>query len=141
MSNLVAKATIDIDAPRERVWKALVTPADIKKFMFGTDTQSDFKPGSPIRWTGTWDGKTYQDKGTVLSARDGRLLQYTHFSPTSGLPDKPENYHTVTIELSDAGAGTHVALTQDNNATEQAKEHSEKNWSMMLSSLKKLLES
>jgi uncharacterized protein YndB with AHSA1/START domain len=139
-SNLVAKAAIDIDATRDRVWKALVTPAEIKKYMFGTDAQSDWKVGSPIRWKGTWEGKAYEDKGTILSVRDGRLLQYTHFSPTSGLPDRPESYHTVTIELNDSGARTHVVLTQDNNPNDQAKEQSERNWAMMLSSLKKLLE-
>jgi hypothetical protein len=31
-------------------------------------------------------------------------------------------------------------LTQDNNATEQARAHSEENWSMMLAALKKVLE-
>jgi len=56
------------------------------------------------------------------------------------LPDTPENYHTVTIELSDEGAQTRVSLTQDNNATEQDREHSEQNWSMMLAGLKKFLE-
>jgi activator of Hsp90 ATPase-like protein len=59
----------------------------------------------------------------------------------SGLPDKPENYHTVTIDLMRQGDQTLVTLTQDNNPTEEAKQHSEKNWGMMLAGLKKLLES
>jgi hypothetical protein len=67
-------------------------------------------------------------------------LQYSHFSPLSGLPDSPDNYHTVTIELSRQASATHVLLWQDNNPTEQAREHSEKNWSMMLTNLKTLLE-
>jgi uncharacterized protein YndB with AHSA1/START domain len=47
----------------------------------------------------------------------------------------------VTIELSDESPGTRVTLSQDNNATEQARQHSEKNWQTMLEGLKKLLES
>jgi hypothetical protein len=31
-------------------------------------------------------------------------------------------------------------MSRDNNATEQARQHSEKNWKMMLTSLKNLLE-
>jgi hypothetical protein len=31
-------------------------------------------------------------------------------------------------------------LTQDNNPTEQARDHSEKNWTMMLSALKQFVE-
>jgi activator of Hsp90 ATPase-like protein len=56
------------------------------------------------------------------------------------LPDKPENHHTVTIELSPEGKQTHVSLTQDNNASEQERAESEKNWEMMLTSLKKFVE-
>jgi hypothetical protein len=33
-----------------------------------------------------------------------------------------------------------VTLSQDNNATDEAREHSEQNWRMMLDGLKKLLE-
>jgi hypothetical protein len=68
------------------------------------------------------------------------MLRYTHFSPLSDLPDKPENYRTVTIELSEQGKGTSVSLAQDNNATEQAREHSENNWKMVLDGLRKILE-
>lgn len=46
----------------------------------------------------------------------------------------------VTIELSEKNDLTNVLLTQDNNADEQDLAHSEKNWNMMLTGLKKLLE-
>ena len=137
---LVAKASVVIDAPKADVWKALVTPASIKQYMFGTDARSDFKKGSPITWSGEWQGKPYQDKGVIQRVELERVLQYTHFSPLSGQPDRPESYHTITIELSDTGGQTRVTLTQDNNSNEKEKEHSEKNWTMMLSSLKKFLE-
>ncbi len=136
MANLIAKAATTIDAPRQEVWKALVTPEAIRKYMFGTTATSDFKQGSPITWKGEWEGRPYEDKGRIRRAVPGRVLEYTHFSPTSGLPDRPENYHTVTIELADDGPGTRVSLSQDNNATEDARAHSEKNWTMMLESLR-----
>jgi hypothetical protein len=46
----------------------------------------------------------------------------------------------VTIELSGKGKQTHVSLQQANNATEEAREHSENNWNMILEGMKKLLE-
>lgn len=76
----------------------------------------------------------------ILQLQPGRVLQYSHFSPLSQLPDAPENYHTVTYELSGDGNHTRVALTQDNNPTEQARDHSQKNWEIMLVALKKFLE-
>jgi len=136
----VAVATVTVDAPRERVWKALVTPSQIKTYMFGTTVESDFRPDSPITWKGEWKGKPYEDKGKILDARPGELLRYTHFTPLAGLPDKPENYHVVTIELGGEGAATRVTLSQDNNPSDRARQESEKNWTAMLNGLKRLLE-
>jgi uncharacterized protein YndB with AHSA1/START domain len=137
---LVAQASVTINAPRADVWKALVTPAAIKQYMFGTNVVSDWKPRSPITWKGEWQGESYEDKGVILRVEPDRVLQYTHFSPLSGVADVPENYHTVTVELTAEGAGTRVVLSQDNNATEQAREHSQKNWEMALAGLKRLVE-
>lgn len=39
------------------------------------------------------------------------------------------------------GAQTEVALSQDHNATDEEREHSENNWRMMLDGLKKFVES
>jgi uncharacterized protein YndB with AHSA1/START domain len=138
---LIANVSITINTPIAKVWEALVNPDMIKQYMFGTNVVTDWKEGSPIVWKGEWQGKAYQDKGTILKIDQERVLQYSHFSPLSGQPDVPENYHSVTIELSGEGGQTNVSLAQDNNATEQDREHSEKNWQMMLEGLKKLLES
>jgi uncharacterized protein YndB with AHSA1/START domain len=136
----IARVTATINAPPSRVWDALVNPETIKQYMFGTNVVSDWKEGSPILWKGEWKGKAYEDKGVILRLEPERVLQYTHFSPLAGLPDAPENHHKVTIDLRDEKTHTVVALTQDNNPTEEARAHSEGNWGMMLESLKKLLE-
>ena len=138
--NLIATATVVVAADRESVWHALIDPAAIKQYMFGTTVQSDWQPGSPITWTGEGKGKTYEDKGTILDRKPQQLLSYTHFSPLSGHDDLPQNYHTVTVTLDDADAGTRVTLTQDGNATEEGRDHSQRNWEMMLSALKDFVE-
>jgi len=108
--------------------------------MFGTDVVSNWKQGSPVVWKGDYQGKKYEDKGVILKLEPGRTLQYSHFSPLSGKPDVPENYHTVTMELSEQGATTTLSLSQDNNPTEESREHTAKFWQGMLETLKKLLE-
>jgi len=138
--DLIARASVTINAPNAKVWDALVNPEAIKQYMFGTLVVTDWREGKPIIWKGEWQGKSYEDKGVVLQFKPGRTIQYSHFSPLSGVPDKPENYHTVTIELSGEGNQTRVSLAQDNNPTEQERDHSEKNWEMMLIALKKFLE-
>ena len=127
-NDLMARASVAISAPVAKVWEALVDADAINQYMFGTNVVTDWREGSPILWRGEWQGKTYEDKGVILQLKPEQRLQYSHFSPLSGLPDKPENYHTVTIELSGEGSQTLVTLTQDNNATEEERKHSEKNW-------------
>jgi uncharacterized protein YndB with AHSA1/START domain len=139
-TDLIATTETTIDAPLAKVWNALVDPAIIKHYMFGADVVSDWGKGRPITWKGEWKGKAYEDKGVILAIEPERRLQYTHFSPLSGVPDVPANYHTVTIDLLRDAGGVHVTLSQDNNQTPEAREHSEKNWSMMLTSLKQYLE-
>ena len=101
--NFVANASVVIDAPAAAVWDALVDAKAIKQYFFGSTVISDWKKGSKIVWKGEWEGKPYEDKGVVLQVEPGKRLQYSHFSPLMGKPDTPENYHTVTIELSNEG--------------------------------------
>jgi hypothetical protein len=65
---------------------------------------------------------------------------YTHFSPLAGKPDLPENYHTVSIRLVDEAGATRVQLSQDGNADDDARRHSEENWRQMLAGLKQYVE-
>jgi len=145
---LVAHVSTTVEAPRKKVWEALVSPAAIKQYMFGTDVVSTWRVGAPIVWKGEWKGKAYEDKGIIRRIEPEVRLEYTHFSPLSGQPDAPESYHTVTIELADdpahspahPGAGTQILLSQDNNPDEQARHHSEQNWTVMLAGLKTYLD-
>jgi uncharacterized protein YndB with AHSA1/START domain len=108
--------------------------------MFGTTVVSDWQEGHPILWRGEWEGKPYEDKGVILISQPEKKLAYTHFSSRSGLPDVPENRHTVTIELSMDGDRTKVVLTQDHSASEKEQHESEANWKDVLNGLRKLLE-
>lgn len=135
-----AKATTTIHAPTSKVWQALVNPEIIRQYLFNTDVVSDWKVGSPITYRGEWEGKAFEDKGEILEIEPEKVLKSTHWSPLSGVPDLPENYHTVTYALSDRGDGTEVTITQDNNATEEENAHSKKNWQTVLKGMKDLLE-
>jgi uncharacterized protein YndB with AHSA1/START domain len=141
METLTAKIKIAVKASPMQVWKTLTTPALIKKYLMGTDTVSDFKEGSPITYSGEYNGKKYSDKGTIKKAEPGRILQSTYWSSMSGKEDKPENYNLVTYELSGNDNETLLTLSQDNIATEKEKEHTTKNWEMVLKKLKEVTES
>jgi uncharacterized protein YndB with AHSA1/START domain len=135
-----AKATTTINAPASKVWEAITNPDLIKQYLFGTDVVSDWNVGSPITYRGEWQGKPFEDKGKILEISPGRSLVSTHWSPLSGVADSPENYHTVSYLLSEHDGKTDVTITQDNNASEEEKSHSEQNWRQVLDGMKKLLE-
>ena len=139
-TNLIATAQTTINADTKEVWDALTSPDTIKKYMFGTTAVSDWREGSNIIWKGEWKGKSYEDKGKVVKSKPEKLLQYTHFSPLTGQPDIPENYHTVTIELENENGQTQLSLSQDNNHSEEEQQHSVENWKMMLEQMKKVVE-
>lgn len=137
---LTATASVRIKAPIEKVWDALIDPELVRRYMFGTEVISEFREGTPIIWKGVWNGKPYEDKGIVIKKDVLKTLQFTHFSPLTGIPDVEENYHTLTYKLIDEGEFTIVILSQDNNADEKARDHTRKNWHRLLESLKKMLE-
>lgn len=139
-NNFVAHASIKIYAPASNVWEALVNPKMISQYMFGAKVTTDWKVGSVITWQGKWQGKPFVDKGEILQLDPGNALQYSHFSPISGLEDSPENYHIVTVKLAETETGVDVLLSQDNNPTEQAHKHAEENWQAMLENFKKYVE-
>ncbi|MDD1665498.1 MAG: SRPBCC domain-containing protein [Methanomicrobiales archaeon] len=140
MTGIVARQSVVVRAPPERVWRALTDPDMIKEYLFGTQVSTDWKVGSPIRYRGVWEGRTYEDKGMVLRVVPGRLLETTFWSSLSGVSDTPENYKQVTYELTPVSGGTRLTVIQDNNTTEEERNHSEQNWGLVLAGLKKLLE-
>ena len=136
MAGIVASAEIDIAAEPDRVWQTLTQPAAVKQWMFGTDLETDWKVGSPIVWKGEYEGNAYEDKGEVLAYDAPRTLSVSHFSPTTGQDDVPENYHTLVYTLTPVDDGTHVTLTQDNNGSEDEAKRSTENWQHALEGIK-----
>jgi len=138
--DLVSENSIEINASVENVWDALVNPQMIKKYLLGAEVVSDWKEGSSITFHGEYQGKTYNDKGVILKIEPNKILEYTHWSDLSGLPDVPENYHKVTCTLTKKNDHVILTLAQDKNKTEKEKEHSDQTWISVLSTIKKLVE-
>lgn len=146
MNEITAEATVEVDAPRNEVWRSLTDPARIKEYYLGAEVQTDWQVGSAITFKGEWNGNSYEDKGEILAFEPERRLAYSHWSPTSGKSDAPENYHVVEVTLDEGEGTTRVTLRQSNldgGATDEDRanrEHYEKNWKQMLDGLKKTTE-
>ena len=129
-----------VDAPVEAVWKAITTPAEIKKWFFGVDTESEWTVGSQLIHRGEYQGKPYVDKGEILDFEPPRRLVHTHWSDASGQPDAAEHYQTVAWDLADRDGGTELTITEENLPSNEAATTSEAAWAVALKSLKEQLE-
>ncbi len=144
---LIIKNSITIAAPASTVWDALTNPAQTKQYMFGCETVSDWKVGSPLLWKGIFDGQELVAvKGEIIQIEPERFLAYTTIDPNSGIDDMPENYLTVTYELSNGNGQTILTVTQGDYAAvaDGEKRYNETmnggGWEPMLIEIKKLAE-
>jgi uncharacterized protein YndB with AHSA1/START domain len=110
---LIVKNNITINAPAAKVWDVLTNPEQTKKYMFGCETVSDWKPGSPLWWRGSYEGKEMVFvKGNIVEIDPGKFLSYTTIDPNSAIADIPENYLTVTYTLKEENGQTIFNVTQ-----------------------------
>jgi uncharacterized protein YndB with AHSA1/START domain len=139
-TDLTTSNEVTIRAPVDDVWRALTTPEIIERWFFGVHTETDWREGSPIVHTGEWQGKPYEDRGTIVRVVPGELLVHTHWSPMSGLPDEAVHYQEVTWSLTATEDGTRLTVSETNLPSEQAKELSDTSWTTVLGTLKQMLE-
>jgi uncharacterized protein YndB with AHSA1/START domain len=113
MEKLQVQNIIAINATAAKVWEALTSPVQTKKYMFGCETVSDWKPGSPLLWRMDHEGQELVAvKGNIMEIEPEKFLAYTVFDPNSTMADIPENYLTVTYSLAEENGQTILTVTQ-----------------------------
>lgn len=103
---------VTIDASPEAVWAALTEPRYVERWQYGSQLDTDWQVGSPLRFTTEWEGQVYEQWGTVITFDRPSTVRYSLFAPRPGLADLPENYFTMTYELELDGDATMVTITQ-----------------------------
>jgi uncharacterized protein YndB with AHSA1/START domain len=129
-----------VDAPIEALWDSLMDPKKSAEYFWGITFVSDLKAGSPITWSGEWEGKSFVDRGVILEIQRPRVFRYDYFSAVAGLPDLPENHRLVTYSFDPAPGGVRLSISQDKAKTREEAEHSEKNWMSIIAAIKDKLE-
>jgi uncharacterized protein YndB with AHSA1/START domain len=137
---LKLSASIDINASIDKVWFALTNKEMIKQYFWGTEINTDWKKGSPISFTGTWEETTYEDKGFILEIEKEKIFKHSYWSSFWGTDYNPEDFSIITYELSTNGPQTTLSITQEGFKDEQSREHSVGNWKNILDNIKNLVE-
>ena len=137
---LKLSTSIDINASIEKVWFTLTDKEMIKQYFWGTETNTDWQKGSPISFTGTWEGTTYEDKGLILEIEKEKIFKHSYWSSFWGTDYNPEDLSIITYEVSTNGSQTTLSVTQEGFKDEQSREHSVGNWKSILDNIKNLVE-
>jgi uncharacterized protein YndB with AHSA1/START domain len=142
--DLEVSQSIAINAGSAKVWNVLTNPEIIKEYLFGTETITDWNPGSEIIFQGVYGDNNeyaYRDKGVIQKNIFHELISYSYWSGFSGLEDKPENYSLVTYTLVDKGNNiTNFTWAQKGFATEEGYQHSAGGMEDFLKKIKEIAE-
>ena len=133
--------SIDIFTSAEEIWEVLTNPKLIAKYLYGTETITDWKEGSPIIFQGDYEGTTYRDKGNVISFVPLEKLKYNYWSGFSGLEDKPENYSEITLNLVQLNSEKiQLSWNQVGFSSEEGLNHTQKGLPNILLQIKEIAE-
>jgi uncharacterized protein YndB with AHSA1/START domain/ribosomal protein S18 acetylase RimI-like enzyme len=118
MPDLAHSAEIEVGAPPEQAWRAIIDPALTRRYFFGDDIEGEWRPGG--RWRYHTGGRTVIE-GEVLEAEPPRLLRLTASSrwDPRAAGDPPFRI-TWSVEPGSAPGRSRVRLTFDGFATEAA---------------------
>jgi len=135
--------TIKINAPIAKVWDALTNPDLMKKWMSESEIEiiTDWQVGKPFLIRGKLHGIKFENTGRVLQFEPEKLLEYSHLSSLSRLPDKPENYSVIAFSIAPSEDQTTLTLTASNFPTESIYKHVAFYWNVTPEILKRMLES
>ena len=141
--------SIAVDAPKEKVWDALVNPDMTKQYMYGCVPVTDWRVGSPLLWQGEENGTVITFvKGQVIEIIPNEYLAYTVIDPNNAdIPDIPENYLTVIYTLVEKEGTTTFTVSQGDYSKvangEQRWEDTQRQggWTAILDAIKELVES
>lgn len=128
-----------IDAPTEKVWRALTTPEFTRQYWHDTRVQSDWQVGSPVVFL--VEGDEIGCEGEVLAAEPFRELSYSWRFPRH--PEcAAEEPSTVSFSLEEIDGATkltvrHTGFASPDSPTWQMVSIG---WPFVLSGLKSLCE-
>lgn len=140
----VIEHSIVINALSADVWRALTDPGLMKRWMAEPEMRIEVITGwrvaSPIVIKGSHHIH-FENKGTVLRFEPNSILQYTHLSSLSGLPDKSENYSTIEFQVAPiAEVSTSVTVRISHFPTESTRRHLDLYWRVTIQVLKRFVE-
>jgi uncharacterized protein YndB with AHSA1/START domain len=131
---------ITINATVQKVWDTLTKPEFVKLWQYGSVLQTNWEVGSKIKFVTEWEGKIFEQWGTVLEFTPATKLRYSLFAPRPDLEDKPENYFNMIYSLTADGGQTNLEIMQEDNRPNAVQENEQGEENPVLNMLKQVAE-
>ena len=138
MATNISKITINATA--QKVWVALTKPECVKLWQYGSDLQTSWEVGSKIKFTTKWEGKIFEQWGTVLEFTPTEKLSYNLFAPGPDLEDIPTNYFVMIYNLTEDNGQTKLEIIQEDNRPNAVQEDEQGEENPVLKMLKDIAE-
>ena len=136
--------SIRLYASLNEVWEALSQPGLLKSWMSDSEIEivTDWEVGSPIiiNVRDVSYKTAFTNTGIVLQFLKDRVLEYSHLSSISRLPDQAENYILIRFTLQPEEDHTLLELNLSNFPTESHYKHIDFYWTVTLGVLKRFVE-
>lgn len=131
---------IIVNAKPEKVWETLTKPEFVKLWQYGSDLQTSWEIGSSIKFLSEWEGKIFEQWGTILEFTPTQKLRYSLFAPRPDLEDKPENYFEMIYTLTAENGQTKLEIIQEDNRSNAVQEEIQGEENPVLKMLKVIAE-
>ena len=143
-TNQTIRKSIHINSSLSAVWEALTQPELMKSWMSDSEIEivTTWEVGSPfiINVEDVSYKTAFKNTGVVLQFLKDRVLEYSHLSSLSRLPDKDENYTLIRFTLEPEEDHTLLELDLSNFPTESHYKHIDFYWTVTLEVLKRFVE-
>ncbi len=96
--NISFSKTITIFSAPESLWEVLKSGQLYEK-AWSAKLETTWEVGSDIRFSGTWEGVDYFDKGVVQIYDELRLLKFSYWSSFWEVADTPNEYCFITFRI------------------------------------------
>ena len=70
--------------------------------MFGAKVVSNWQVGGPLNYKGSWDGKPFEDKGTILATLDARKSTHPIQQPVTSESEASDAFDRITYQKGSA---------------------------------------
>jgi uncharacterized protein YndB with AHSA1/START domain len=131
---------IAINATIQKVWATLTKSEFVKLWQYGSDLQTSWEVGSKIKFITEWEGKIFEQWGTVLEFNPTEKLSYNLFAPRPDLKDIPENYFVMIYNLTEDSGQTKLEIIQEDNRPNAVQEDEQGEENPVLKMLKDVAE-